>query len=570
MLFEGGLLKIINLKCMEKICKKCGAGFEITEEENKFREKLSPVVGGKKYVLPEPEECESCRRQKRLTFRNERNMVMTKCAMTGKNTLSVYPLSAPFPIYSPEAWYGDAWDPLSYGQEFDFSRPFFEQYYELQSKVPHISNIIVRTENCDFCNTVGECKNCYLLYGSIDCEDCQYGNPFNSKNCIDSLVIRDCQFCYECMDCSNLYECFFCQDCGNSRNLWFCFDVGQNSSDCFLCVGLKHKSYCIFNKQYSKEEYEKKVAELKKKSYPELLKMLDDFKKTVPVRNVIGVNNENVSGDAVINSKNCREVFYSSGCEDGVYGVQVFKTNNFLDSDYGEESSFMYENMGFYKDNGAYFSHWCWDANNIFYCSMCGNNVSDCFGCVSLLHKKYCILNKQYTKEEYEKIFPKIIEHMEKGGEWGKYFLMNCSPFAYNKSMAQDYFPLTKAEIEKAGLKFEEETTSVKNVENIILAKDLPEIENAGDEILTSAIKCEISGRLFKLTPLELAFYRKYKLKLPVCHFEERCKRRLAARNGFKLFDRKCDKCGANTKTTYAPEYKGKVYCEECYLKEVY
>jgi len=31
---------------------------------------------------------------------------------------------------------------------------------------------------------------------------------------------------------------------------------------------------------------------------------------------------------------------------------------------------------------------------------------------------KYCILNKQYSKEEYEELVPKIIEHMQKTGEW--------------------------------------------------------------------------------------------------------------------------------------------------------
>ena len=35
-----------------------------------------------------------------------------------------------------------------------------------------------------------------------------------------------------------------------------------------------------------------------------------------------------------------------------------------------------------------------------------------CFGCVGFKHKQYCILNKQYTKEEYEKLVQKIIKQM--------------------------------------------------------------------------------------------------------------------------------------------------------------
>jgi len=43
----------------------------------------------------------------------------------------------------------------------------------------------------------------------------------------------------------------------------------------------------------------------------------------------------------------------------------------------------------------------------------------------------------------------------------------------------------------------------------------------------------------------------------------------MALRNPRKLFERKCDKCGMEMITTYAPERLEKVYCEKCYEKEV-
>ncbi|MBU0626264.1 hypothetical protein KKG31_00500 [Patescibacteria group bacterium] len=49
------------------------------------------------------------------------------------------------------------------------------------------------------------------------------------------------------------------------------------------------------------------------------------------------------------------------------------------------------------------------DCSNIYYCEHCFG-CDHCFGCVSLKNKKYCILNKQYSKEEYEKIVGQIIE----------------------------------------------------------------------------------------------------------------------------------------------------------------
>jgi CxxC-x17-CxxC domain-containing protein len=36
------------------------------------------------------------------------------------------------------------------------------------------------------------------------------------------------------------------------------------------------------------------------------------------------------------------------------------------------------------------------------------------------------------------------------------------------------------------------------------------------------------------------------------------------------MFDRRCNKCGKPIKTTYSPDIKEIVYCEECYNKEVY
>ncbi len=48
-----------------------------------------------------------------------------------------------------------------------------------------------------------------------------------------------------------------------------------------------------------------------------------------------------------------------------------------------------------------------------FYCKLL-TGCQNCFGCISLRNASYCILNKQYTKEEYEALVPQIIEHMSK------------------------------------------------------------------------------------------------------------------------------------------------------------
>ena len=79
----------------------------------------------------------------------------------------------------------------------------------------------------------------------------------------------------------------------------------------------------------------------------------------------------------------------------------------------------------------------------ILYSMYCAQNVSHLFGCVGLRNKQYCVLNKQYTKDEYEKLVAKIIEQMQQRGEWGQFFHPALSPFGYNETVAQEYYPST-------------------------------------------------------------------------------------------------------------------------------
>ena len=138
---------------------------------------------------------------------------------------------------------------------------FFEQFAELQRSVPRISLYLVNSENCDFCNFVGDCKSCYLTFGSVYSEDCLYGSAYYSKNCVDSLVTRECELSYECSDCRKLYRCLFCQDCYGSDHLLYCYDM-QGCSECIACAGLRNKQYYIGNTPFSKSEYEERKRKI--------------------------------------------------------------------------------------------------------------------------------------------------------------------------------------------------------------------------------------------------------------------------------------------------------------------
>lgn len=511
------------------VCEICKEKFETTEKELELLGKVAPVFAGKKYEIPEPEICPTCRMKRRMAFRNQSSLYRRRCDKTGEEIISMYRPDAIFPVYKHEEWIKDDWSAKEYGVDFDFSKPFFEQFKALRDKVPHMSLVFQANENCDYCNVVGNSRNCYLIYGSVDCEDCYYGNPYRCKKCVDSFLLRTSELCLECTDSNKLYNCYRCQNCSNSSDLMFCFEV-NNSKNCFCCAALNHKKYCILNKQYSKEEYEKITKSIDltdKKQFDEIMKKFDEIKKNMPHRYYSGVNNENVSGDYIFNSKDCNEVYGVDECRDVSYSFQLLKINDGMDMTVGEYGELIYYVSAFYdRVFRVIFSYFCWaNVHDLIYCGQCTQNVNNCFGCVGLRNAKYCILNKQYTKEEYEKLVPKIIEHMKETGEWGKFFPMELSPFEYEETIAPDFYP-----------------------------------EGAN----------KTAEQPFKIIPQEKEMYEHFKVLLPTKSPKQRHLDRIALRNPMKLHDIKCAKCLEEVKSTYSSDRSEKVYCEKCYLEKVY
>lgn len=111
-----------------KQCKKCSSSFSITDADRIFYEKIGPSFGGEKYAIPAPTFCPECRQKRRLSWRNERKLYKRKCDFDGKDIISIYKPDVPYTVYAPDIWWGDQWNPLDYGKEFDFSKPFFEQF----------------------------------------------------------------------------------------------------------------------------------------------------------------------------------------------------------------------------------------------------------------------------------------------------------------------------------------------------------------------------------------------------------------------------------------------------------
>jgi hypothetical protein len=541
---------------MNQICKQCEQNFEVSEQDLQFYDKISPVFSGQKYAVPAPTLCPLCRRQRRFSFRNESSLYYRNCDKSGELILSMYRADAPFPVYSPAVWFGDSWDAKSYGREFDFNRPFFEQFLELRNAVPHLSLISSNNENCDYCNIVGSSKNCYLCFGMVESENCYYGNPFRCKDCCDSLLLRNSELCLNCIDSNRLYNCYSCFNCNDSQDLFLCSEV-RNSHHCFGCVGLNRKEYFIFNKPYSKEDYFEflKQTDLRDETtFAKIQQEIQALKMQVPHRFYFGTNNENVSGNYIFDSKNCLESFNVEQGQDLKNVYQMMASKDCMDVSNGEYGELNYEMMAYYNSASLLlFSYFCWDGvYDLMYSANCAQNVQHCFGCMGLKHASYCILNKQYSKEEYEALVPRIIEHIKKTGEWGEFFPVNLSPFAYNETMAYEHFPLNQEQVAALGGSWHNDAS-------------IPQVK--ANEVLRS---CEVTGKTFKMIPQELSFYERFKAPLPKRAPKQRHLDRLAQRNPMILFERHCFSCQKSLQSSYAPERPEKIYCEKCYLEVVY
>ncbi len=412
---------------MNKICKQCGAKFEISDSDLRFYDKVSPVINGKKFLVPPPTLCPEDRFRRRIVWRNERGLYRRKCDKTGETIISWISPDKPHKVYKKSEWWGDSWDARDYGRDFDFNRPFFEQFEELLKEVPWIDLLVDNTVNSDYTNFCNNLKNCYLVYASNNNQDSMYCSyVWGANDCIDCLQLFDCQLCYECVDLTNCYGCKFLRNCNNCSDLAFCYGC-QNCQNCAFCVNLVGKKYCFFNEQLSEAQYKKRLAEVDTGSYSAVRKakkLFEEHKKKFPVRFAKILNCENCTGDEIKNCKNTDEAFDSSGAEDCKWlWLCSDPVKDCYDVSGTEQAELCYDTVCVgIPATRVLFSVYVWKGINEVLYSVLSPGSKNCFGVMGLKFGKYCILNKQYTKEGYEKMIVKIIEHMKETSEWGELF----------------------------------------------------------------------------------------------------------------------------------------------------
>jgi len=537
-----------------KTCKVSGSEFPIYQSDMEFYDKISPVINGKKYQIPAPTLCPEERQRRRLLFRNERKLYNRICDASGKQIISIYSPNNSQKTYNQNFWFSDSRDPMEYGRDYDFSKTFTQQFGELLYEIPSPNLIVFENEDSEYTNHVRYCKKCYLLFEGWFSENIFYSNMIqHSHALVDCTHADNCEHCYQCVDIQNCYCCSYCVNCKNCKN-------------CFWCRNLEGKEYYIDNVPYTKEEYHIKTQEL-------LLSGKIWYKTIWTIENDGIIHSEDCYGWCITHSKSCIICFDVNRSENLKYCMSIdedFRDSHDLSN--CAKWEFMYEWTSV-AGHGVFFSRMVASGDNVFYSIWCMNNVRNCFGCTGLNNKEYCILNKQYTKEEYEKLVPKIIEKMIADGEWWEFFNPSLSFFGYNETVAQEQFPLTRKEALERGYKWQEVSydTNIPQDAKVIKGDEISiDIKKVGDDILKMIFVCEISEKPFRIIKPELEFYRKHNLPLPRKHPDIRHEERMKLRPKRELHLRNCDKCGIEIISVYPKDFEWKVYCEKCYKKEMY
>jgi len=570
-----------------KQCVNCKQNFVIEPEDFAFYEKISAG-----WRMPAPTWCPDCRSRRRMQWTNYRHWYPRE--LDGKRVLSYFHPEAPVNVMSVKEWWSDSWSGLEYGREYDFSRPFFLQFIELYREVPrpHMINDLESTR-CDYCNDVGTSKNCYLSTTIIESEEINYSTTVvASRELWDSFWVFKSELCYECIDCYSSRGVMWGQNVDSCLDSMLLFDC-KNVSNCIACVGMRNAQYSIFNEPVGKQAYEEFLSTLIAGGYDAWLKLkerFEAFKLTRPHRYAQIHHSVNCTGDQIRGGKNCKQCFdVSQELEDLKFvtyaGLGIKDSYDCYNA--GSIANTLYEGNLVGSDSSRLFfcNNVMKGCMNIYYSDNCVGS-SNLFGCVGLKKNSYCILNRQYSKQEYEELVEKIKQHMNdmpytdaKGRvyKYGEFFPPELSPFAYNETIANEHFPLSKDEAQEQGYKWRDQEK--RSYQITLRANDLPQdIRELSDNITDEIIECEDASQsvcgcttAFRILEKDLEFYRRFNIPLPRLCPNCRYKKRFLRRNPLKLWHRKCmnQGCTNEFETSYSPDRPEIVYCEKCYQQEV-
>lgn len=287
---------------------------------------------------------------------------------------------------------------------------FFAELKKLIDATPNYPIHQVNCEDCEYADHVYYCKNLRFCFDCLKCTDSVYlYDSVNSANCLDCDYAGESELCYDSVDAFKCFNSSYLEDCANMTDSSFCVR-STNCHDVFGCVSLHNKSFCIFNRQLTEEEYREKIKIYKTWSMEKVLNIVKEIRSKFPVTQTHEANNENSSyGDYVYYNKDCYMCFDASFNKNSGYLYDTNRQTTCYDVTYSTENELSYQ----VTDSGH-----CFNCNYVVYSANCQDgsyiincyDAKNCLGAVNRSHAQYEILNRKYTKEDYEKLSKEILD----------------------------------------------------------------------------------------------------------------------------------------------------------------
>lgn len=547
---------------MQSTCSISKKTFTLSDHEINLRKKFN-------FGDTTPNMLPKYRFQHLGAFWPQWNLHKRNCDKTGKTIISIFRPDCAYPVWERREWIEHANPP---SQEYDFSQTFFEQVAELFPKCPLPHNFQSNNQNCEYTDDWYQSKNCYLCHSGQGNEDCRYCYGCDSiKNIHGGIFSFQSEYCADIINSKKCYNSLFLLNCKNVSNSAFLYDC-RDCHDCLFCFNLRNKKYCYGNQQLSKETFEKKKQEWAFTSHSNYVKAQSVFAKMMKSEawhRALQIDIcENSSGNFIHHCKNCENCYmlsYHEDCANTTFSGPHAKLT--LDSlgTVGSELAFMCSLPVF-----CYNVQFCFSVDNCKFvdCSAYLQNCEYCFGCCGLFKKKYCIFNKQYSKEEYEKMVPRIIEHMKNTEEWGQFFPPNISPNPYNESFSGYHFPLNN----ENHIFWEAEPLEKKNMKTA----DISDIPDTLEELTDEKVKWLVNqifwdktyNRPFQIQKDDITYAKIMNTPLPHSYYINRIQSNLKwmpysgeLRKGI------CAKTNNEIVTNWPEEYDGRILSEEQYLE---
>ncbi len=548
----------------------CEEKFEITKEDIEFI---------KVFQVPPPNFCPTCRRMRRFVHMGFAQLFKRPCnaPQHDESMISIYSPECPFPVYDYKFFISDEFDPFIFAHDFVDSDSPYNELLAMRKTFP-MPSFLNRDPSCinsEYSNGGKNTKNCYYVSGCFDTENVWYTNlSKSSREVMDSRAVNSSEYVYSVLNSSFIYKSsyiYFSKDCTDSIFLFDC----RNCTNCFGCVNLRNAKYCVWNKQLSKKDYEDFIISITPLSRDFIRKSEEQFwhlVKSLPLNASRNLGSVDVSG---VHLRKVKNAYNSTDCNNSEHIRYVdsgLSHNDSMDVLFsGGKSHHLYSttNIGAQSSNVKFSvsSKFCIDCEYVFN----SKNLTSCFMCFGLQNKSYCILNKQYTPDEYFELVDKIKCKMLSNSEYGDGLGIEFSAQAYNFSLAGLYFSLSDAEVRNLGGYVASEPESNMGSTKVIRSDEVPQtIYEATNEVLSQAILCEVTGRPFRIVVTELEFYRRMGLPLPTVHPIVRMKRKYVFSPIGVMYKIDCAKCGMNFNSLFNPKDGYILYCEKCYQQEVY